>query len=71
MRHLRVLALSASLVVLPASIAWCGTTKAEAIDVSIIFHLRVGAPHLMLSLIDLPPRDEGIAGAKNGNELRP
>ncbi|MHA6686658.1 hypothetical protein [Mesorhizobium sp. A556] len=70
MRHLRILALSASLVVLPASIALSETTKPEPSEV-FIFYLRACAPQSTLSLIDLPPRDEGIAGAKSGNELRP
>jgi ABC transporter substrate binding protein (PQQ-dependent alcohol dehydrogenase system) len=63
MRCLIVVALSALLVSLPAGAASAQTSKDQPIDVR-IGYLRVYAPQLALSVLDVPPRDEGVAGAE-------
>ncbi|MCV3242762.1 branched-chain amino acid ABC transporter substrate-binding protein, partial [Mesorhizobium sp. ZC-5] len=61
MRHLTAMALSALLALLPASMASAQTSKPEPIDIR-IGYLRAYAPSLALSVLDVPPRDEGVAG---------
>ncbi|EHK52995.1 hypothetical protein MAXJ12_32509, partial [Mesorhizobium alhagi CCNWXJ12-2] len=57
------MALSAQLVFLPASTVCAQTSKPEPIDVR-IGYLRAYAPQLALSVLDVPPRYEGGAGAE-------
>jgi ABC transporter substrate binding protein (PQQ-dependent alcohol dehydrogenase system) len=62
MWHLTVLALSACLATLPASTASAQTSKLEPIAIK-LGYLRAYEPQLALSVLDIPPRDEGVAGA--------
>src|SRR5689334_16587404 len=61
MRHLTVLSVSALLVLLTASVVDAQPTpEVTAIRIG---YLRVYEPQLALSVLDVPPRDEGVAGA--------
>lgn len=61
MRYLNAL-ITIMLAFLPAGFASAQTSKPEPIEVR-IGYLRAYAPTLALSVLDVPPRDEGEAGA--------
>ena len=62
MQHLTVRLVSALLVLLPAGIADAQTAQPEVTEIR-IGYLRAYEPELALSVLDVPPRDEGVAGA--------
>ena len=63
MQSLAILALSGLLVSFTAGIASSQTSKPEPIEIR-IGYLRAYEPQLALSVLDVPPRDEGVAGAE-------
>ena len=62
MQHLTARLVSALLVLLPAGIADAQTAQPEVTEIR-IGYLRAYEPELALSVLDVPPRDEGVAGA--------
>ena len=62
MQHLTVRLVSALLVLLPAGIADAQTAQPEVTEIR-IGYLRAYEPELALSVLDVAPRDEGVAGA--------